>query len=153
MIRLNVVFSALLLIASVTTAAAAPCRQCHDVTVAGVHQGLSCRQCHGEKGNLGRPGIADNRGLGCVGCHADSDMIFSHAMSRRTAEQDFCQRSWGRADATFYATNCQQCHVTACADCHGTGHDITTPDTSRCQTCHQTRAPFSFVVGAVPVLW
>ncbi len=60
------------------------------------------------RANLGNPGIADNRGLGCVECHADTGMIFSHAMSRRTAEQEFCQRSWGRADTTFYATNCQQ---------------------------------------------
>ncbi|EAT14297.1 cytochrome C [Desulfuromonas acetoxidans] len=137
MTRLTVAFSALLLIVSVTPVLAAPCQQCHEVTVSGVHQGIACQECHGAQGNLGNPGIADNRGLGCVECHADTGMIFSHAMSRRTAEQEFCQRSWGRADTTFYATNCQQCHVASCADCHGSGHAMTTPDTHRCQTCHQ----------------
>ena len=137
MIRLNVVFSALLLIVSAGAALAAPCRQCHEVTVAGVHQGVSCQQCHGGNGNLSQPGIADNRGLGCVDCHDGSGMIFSHAMSQRLAEQQFCQRSWGQVDSTFFATNCQQCHVSSCGECHGSGHDITLPDTSRCQNCHQ----------------
>ncbi|MBN2645961.1 MAG: cytochrome C [Desulfuromonadaceae bacterium] len=137
MVRLNVVFSALLLIASAVSALAAPCQQCHEVTVTGVHQALSCQSCHGSQGRLGRPGIADNRGLGCVGCHAGRGMIFSHAMSRRSAEQDFCQRSWGQKDSRFFAANCQRCHVTSCEDCHGSGHALTTPDTQRCQNCHQ----------------
>jgi hypothetical protein len=137
MVRLNVVFSALLLIASVTSGLAAPCQQCHEVSVGGVHQNVACAQCHGPHGILAQPGIADNRGLGCVDCHEGSGMIFSHAMSQRTAEQAFCQRSWGQVDDRFYATNCQQCHVQACEDCHGSGHDISIPDTARCQQCHQ----------------
>jgi hypothetical protein len=81
---------------------------------------------------------------GCVHCHLGSAHIFNQAMTQRSAEQEFCQRSWGQADPQFFATNCVSCHVTNCLDCHGgsegsdtPGHDIQRPTSEDCYACHK----------------
>lgn len=135
---LKSVLSVLLLLTSVSLATgAAPCLQCHETTLSGVHQPLACTACHGDTGNVALPGVRDNQAMGCIGCHNQTEHIFAQAMSTRQAEQDFCQRSWGQADSQFFDVNCNGCHVTACLDCHGNdGHEIERPTVESCQRCH-----------------
>ncbi|MCK9172746.1 MAG: cytochrome c3 family protein [Desulfuromonas thiophila] len=117
-------------------AAGDSCLQCHETRLQGVHAGLDCLSCHGAAGNLRRP--ADGPlAPGCQGCHAGSVQIFQHVMATRAEEQAFCRRSWGQADADFFQTNCQGCHVSSCHDCHGDdGHALRRPDNDSCLRCH-----------------
>lgn len=139
---LKTVLCALLLLSSVdyvlaaVDAVVAPCQQCHEQTVVGVHQTLVCVDCHGAQGNLGEPTAKTTNAAGCIHCHEQSAHIFQQAMSTRQAEKQFCQRSWGQADENFFDVNCMGCHVTNCLDCHGDGHAIDTPGSEQCYRCH-----------------
>ncbi|OQY16246.1 MAG: cytochrome C [Desulfobacteraceae bacterium 4572_35.1] len=139
-----------------------PCGQCHQVTIDGVHSHLQCRDCHGSvvagdgasKAKFDNPADMLNGASGCASCHKGTEHIFHQAMTTRAAEQQFCQRSWGRADPDFYSQNCVGCHVSSCLDCHSAnidnggnvsdgkfavqhgGHAIQRPDSTVCYRCH-----------------
>lgn len=129
-------------------AGVAPCQQCHQQQVRGAHKQVQCRDCHGTAASSGagqrwsHPSDMTHGAAGCVGCHRDSAHIFHQAMTTRTGEKQFCQRSWGQADPNFFEQNCSGCHVTNCLDCHRAqtsdagGHDLQRPDNETCYRCH-----------------
>lgn len=135
--------------------AASPCRQCHQLTLAGAHRQLGCATCHGidpDSSRFSNPAGMENGAAGCVTCHRGAASIFKQAMTRRSAEKQFCRRSWGRADGDFFQRNCMGCHVSSCLDCHsghksdgGDGaekevlrqsHTIESPRSEACYRCH-----------------
>lgn len=119
-------------------AAAENCRVCHKLSTAGLHAGLPCLSCHiSESTTLANPASSVSRAAGCRACHAGHERVFDHAMSRRSAEMSFVQRSYAKVDSGFWEKNCNSCHVRDCLDCHGSGHAITRPKVDHCQSCHR----------------
>ena len=101
------------------------------------HGGLVCGVCHRPATARAPaavpvlPGPTD----GCVVCHRGYGRIFDGAMTRRTGEKLFVQRSYGRFDSGFWDKNCSSCHLKSCTDCHDEGQAIK-PGVATCQKCH-----------------
>ena len=136
-----IVCSILLLISIDCCAAAhggsnpAVCSKCHTVSLTGGHKELNCAACHGDAVDIKDPAVLSSSN-GCGRCHAGAEHILHQAMATRSAEQEFCRRSWGMKDSKFFSVNCNGCHVSSCRDCHGSGHDVTIPTAATCYKCH-----------------
>jgi len=94
-----------------------------------------CSACH-------RPDPAGRGALppqvaGCIGCHPGTERILGHAMSLRTGERQFVDRTYRSFDNAFWTKNCDSCHVAGCFDCHGDLNRIRKPDVATCQRCHK----------------
>ncbi len=98
-----------------------------DATAA--HVGMACHHCHRQGGAASEPVV------GCVGCHGGKEKVFSHAMTKRSGEKQFVERSYGRVDSRFWEKNCDSCHVTGCRDCHSDA-GLAKPSVAACQRCH-----------------
>jgi hypothetical protein len=108
-----------------------------EVEVTGAHAGLECDACHNASEQAQTLAAGESGAPGCSKCHAGMEHIFNHNMATREPEQEFCERSWNKADPEFFATNCMGCHVDNCLDCHGGDpHAIQRPDTEACLECH-----------------
>ncbi|MHB8773095.1 MAG: selenite/tellurite reduction operon b-type cytochrome iron-sulfur cluster-binding subunit ExtO [Syntrophales bacterium] len=125
--------------------AADTCTACHPVQPSGIHASLSCRSCHNDKANLIRdPAAAAHRNAGCTGCHRGYGALFDHAMSTRTREKRFFERTAAANDPAFFQKNCDSCHLQGCTDCHGgTGHRVAKATDRECLACHK-----GYFVGA-----
>ncbi|HIJ97311.1 MAG TPA: cytochrome C [Desulfuromonadales bacterium] len=95
-----------------------------------LHGGPVCSSCHGQT-------TARDQVTGCVVCHPGKELIFERAMSRRSGEKSFVERSYARVDSGFWDKNCTSCHLKSCRDCHGTGPVISKPNVAACQKCHK----------------
>jgi len=115
------------------------CAACHKgIDLKGVHAALACLACHlSESATIGNPGSAQVRAIGCKSCHKGHERIFDHAMTQRTSERAFVDRTYAKVDAGFWEKSCSGCHVESCGNCHGSGHNIRKPDTADCQGCHK----------------
>ncbi|MDD5284918.1 MAG: selenite/tellurite reduction operon b-type cytochrome iron-sulfur cluster-binding subunit ExtO [Desulfuromonadaceae bacterium] len=104
---------------------------------AALHKGLACGSCHVQGGAASDPAAASGRAAGCIGCHSGHDRIFDHAMTTRSGEKTFVERSYAKVDSGFWEKNCTSCHVGGCLDCHGTRDGIAKPSVAVCQRCHK----------------
>ncbi len=121
------------------------CTLCHPVALEGIHAGLACASCHGEKMHaIADPASAADGAAGCVGCHKGYGALFDHAMATRSGEKLFIERTVGRSDRDFFRKNCDSCHLRGCTDCHGgDGHNIAKATDKSCLACHK-----GYFVGA-----
>lgn len=119
--------------------AAENCRDCHRVTLTGIHADLPCLSCHqSETSTLGDPAAAAGRAAGCLGCHRGYAGLFDTAMATRKGERLFVQRSIGALDPDFFQNKCGSCHLASCTDCHGgSGHAIAQATDRSCFACHK----------------
>ena len=119
--------------------AAENCKDCHKVTLKGVHASLACLSCHlSESDTLGNPAAGAGRAAGCAGCHKGYGALFEHAMATRKGERLFVDRTIGALDPGFFQNKCGSCHLTSCTDCHGgDGHDIARATDRSCFACHK----------------
>lgn len=106
-------------------------------TTAAAHRELTCGSCHVQGGLASDPAAGSGRAAGCVACHRGHDRIFDHAMTTRSGEKAFVERSYARVDSGFWGKNCNSCHVGSCLDCHGTVKGIAKPSVATCQRCHK----------------
>lgn len=108
-----------------------------EVELRGAHAELTCEACHSAAEQAETLAAGTSGAPGCSKCHAGMEHIFAHNMATRIPEQEFCARSWDKADPKFFATNCMGCHVDSCLDCHGDDpHAIQRPSTQECLACH-----------------
>jgi hypothetical protein len=121
------VFLILLVIAAFFPGVSTPAYAAHPVLV--------CAACHQQGGSGSDPAAQVNRAVGCAGCHRGHERIFDHAMSQRSGEQQFVQRSFARMDSGFWEKNCTGCHMRGCLDCHA-GNGLAKPTVAACQRCH-----------------
>ena len=103
-----------------------------DATAA--HGGLVCGSCHRPARSVAE--APPKRTEGCVLCHPGYGRIFDHAMSQRTGEKQFVQRSYARFDSGFWDKNCSACHLQECRDCHDEQRPGK-PAVAVCQKCHK----------------
>lgn len=101
------------------------------------HGGTVCITCHpGQTVAIGQP-HRDRQIAGCAVCHPGKERIFDQAMSTRTGEKQFVERTYGRVDSGFWEKNCGSCHLQSCRDCHGDADKIRKPTVADCQQCHK----------------
>jgi hypothetical protein len=119
--------------------AAENCKDCHRITLKGIHAGLACLSCHlSESATLGDPAAGGTRAAGCVGCHRGYAGLFDGAMATRKGEKLFVERSIGGLDTGFFQNRCGSCHLASCTDCHGgSGHDLAPASDRSCFACHK----------------
>lgn len=127
----------LLSLASPTLAANDSCSGCHSLQLRDSHAALACQACHAVGQTAAHTEGKAGARQACVTCHGPMAAIFDHAMATRAAEQHFVAATFGRHDPQFFAGNCTGCHVQSCADCHGSGHQTSRPDTEVCLHCHK----------------
>jgi hypothetical protein len=122
----------------VAARAAENCKDCHRVTLTGIHAGLTCLSCHlSESATVANPAGEQGRAAGCSACHQGYARLFDHAMGTRSSERLFVQRSMGRVDAGFFDAKCGSCHLSGCTDCHGgSGHSLAKANDRSCFACH-----------------
>ena len=99
------------------------------------HFWSACNACHRRGGSDSDPAAGVNRANGCAVCHQGYELVFDHAMGRRSSEKQFVQRSYGRFDSGFWEKNCNSCHLKGCLDCHADG-GLAKPSVAACQRCH-----------------
>ena len=119
--------------------AAENCKDCHKVTLKGLHAALPCLSCHlSETETLGDPASAAGRAAGCAGCHRGYGALFDGAMATRKGEKLFVDRTVGQFDPAFFQNNCGACHLKSCTDCHGgSGHELAKATDRSCFACHK----------------
>jgi hypothetical protein len=128
-----------LLLNAAAGGAAENCKDCHRVTLTGIHADLPCLSCHlSESATLADPAGGAGRAAGCVGCHRGYAGLFDGAMGTRKGERAFVQRSVGGLDPGFFQNRCDSCHLSGCTDCHGgSGHRIAQATDRSCFACHR----------------
>ena len=141
----SIVASLVLLLSASLGFAAEDCTHCHQVDLRGAHAEFACTACHGEHaGRRTAEQLRRSTTALCESCHAGTGGVLHGPMAEREAEKAFVDRTWGREDPNFFETNCNQCHVQDCLDCHGRdGHSIAMPQKDDCHSCHR-----SYYVGA-----
>lgn len=85
--------------------------------------------------------LARHRRLGeetCLRCHAAARGVLTGVMGTRSRERAFAHRAMGNEGHRFFDATCAGCHVTRCADCHGSGADFAAkPSDDACLKCHR----------------
>jgi hypothetical protein len=78
------------------------------------------------------------REAACVSCHREARGVLTGVMGTRAPERAFAHRAMGHGGDAFFAASCTGCHVTRCADCHGSGAAFAAkPADDACLACHR----------------